>query len=204
MDTDTAQSGKANLPGGLLPLKIKCTDSDCGNNLHCFRKTSAMVKQNRVGTCRYCGISLVDWNRIKKRKVDDMSFTFDELRKELIRHHFWHVEIDEKALRHARRKGRTLLYEAIENRVRKYVGPANPNYDGRQTPFEGNIIFYGQHATATCCRKCIEEWHGVPQGKELEEKEIDYFSRLIKEYVSERLPNLPVDPEKVPPMRKEH
>lgn len=203
MDTaDKTQSG--NLPGGLKPLKVTCTSSDCGNNLHCFKKTSAMVKDNRVGTCRYCGISLVDWSRIKKRRLDDISFTFGELRKEHIRHHFWHIEIDEKAIRHARRKGRPGLHEAIENRIRKYVGPATPNYDGRQTPFEGNVIFYGQHATATCCRKCIEEWHGVPQGQELSEEEVSYFSELIKEYVNERLPELKDEPEKIPPRRKDH
>ncbi len=35
--------------------------------------------------------------------------------------------------------------------------------DGRQTPREGNTIFYAQHATASCCRTCIEYWHGIPK-----------------------------------------
>ena len=31
--------------------------------------------------------------------------------------------------------------------------------DGKQTPMKGHPVFIAQHATATCCRGCIEKWH---------------------------------------------
>lgn len=195
-------SSSSSLPGGLKPLKISCTSSNCGKNLHCFRQTSKMAKNSPFGGCRYCGISLVNWEKVKERKIENVDFTFNELQKEFIRHHFWHVNIDEKAQLHAKRKGKLELLVATENRVRKYVGPAEPNYDGRQTPFSGNIIFYAQHATATCCRKCIEEWHGIPRGIELTDEQIKYFSELIMKYINKRLPELKDFPEKVPRRRK--
>jgi hypothetical protein len=59
---------------------------------------------------------------------------------------------------------------------------------------------YAQHATASCCRKCIEEWHGIHQGRELTEDEITYLATLAILYVDERLPFLTQAGEKVPRM----
>jgi hypothetical protein len=53
--------------------------------------------------------------------------------------------------------------EFIETRL----GPANPRRDGKQTPFRGHPVFIAQHATATCCRKCLEKWYEIPQGRPL-------------------------------------
>jgi hypothetical protein len=171
----------------LKPLKIKCTSTDCGNGLHCFRKTKKLVMANQIGRCRSCGVELVDWARVHQRNISDAAYTFQMLRHEMIRHHFWHIEIDDKAVRHARRKGRIRLHEATEKRIRQSVSAAQPVYDGRQTPMQGNSIYYAQHATAACCRKCIEEWHGIPQGRELSEAEIKYLTDLCVRYLNERL-----------------
>lgn len=51
------------------------------------------------------------------------------------------------------------------------LAPANPKNDTKQTPFKGHRIFIAQHATATCCRECLEKWHGLERGKELREGE---------------------------------
>jgi hypothetical protein len=75
-------------------------------------------------------------------------------------------------------------------------------YDGRQTPWEGNPMFYAQHATATCCRRCLEEWHNIPRGRELTDAEISYCTSLVMLYVNERLPFLTEYGEKVPPVRR--
>ena len=112
------------------------------------------------GKCRYCGADLVDWDRVHVRDFADVAYTFAALQNEMIRHHFFHNEIDEQAVRHAQRKGRTRLKDAARQRLAKYLAPANPARDGRQTPFEGNAIFYAQHATATCCRTCLPERPG--------------------------------------------
>jgi hypothetical protein len=47
------------------------------------------------------------------------------------------------------------------------LAPAEPVKDGRQTPYRGHPVFVAQHATATCCRTCLERWHGIPKGAEL-------------------------------------
>jgi hypothetical protein len=61
---------------------------------------------------------------------------------------------------------------------------------------------YAQHATATCCRKCLEYWHGLPVGRALDAKELDYLSEIVFRYVEDRIPNLTEDGEHIPPIRK--
>lgn len=183
------------------PLKIKCTSADCENELHCFKQLKRM-SPDELGKCRYCGADLVDWDRVHIRNLTDVSYTFEVLKHEMIRHFFFHKTIDEKAIRHAQRKGRIRLIEAAKLRLVKYLAPAKPSYDGRQTPFEGNSIFYAQHATATCCRTCLEYWHNIPKGRKLRKEELDYCLALLKCYFDERLTHLADAPIKVPFIRK--
>ncbi|MGH2749406.1 MAG: DUF4186 family protein [Actinomycetota bacterium] len=194
MDND---AGKATLK----PLDIKCTSSDCEKGLHCFRATRKMKMANEQGRCRACGMELVDWPRVHSQSLKDLDYTFDALRLEMIRHYFWHLEIDVKAVNHARRKGRVRMRAAAEKRLRTKVAPAEPAFDGRQTPRAGNAIFYAQHATASCCRTCVESWHGIPKGRALTEEEISYLTELVVRYLDERLPELTENGEKVPPLR---
>ena len=67
---------------------------------------------------------------------------------------------------------------------------------------EGNALYYAQHATATCCRRCVEEWHAIPRGRPLEVDEVSYLADLVRLYVRERLPYLTEDGEKIPPLRR--
>ena len=153
------------------------------------------------GKCRACGADLVDWSRVHRRDPRDAVYTFAALRYELIRHHHWHTAIDQKALRHARRKGRVKLLAAAQHRLIKYLAPANPPRDGFQTPFAGNTIYYAQHAVATCCRTCLEYWHAIPKGRDLTSAELQYCLQLVAMYLAQRLPRLGELPEKVPPLR---
>jgi len=184
----------------LEPLDIKCTDSDCERGLHCFRSTKKMLARNESGRCRACGADLVEWARVHKCDVSDAEYTIKSLEYELIRHHYWHLLIDEHAVNYARRKGWRGLQPAIKKRLRKCVG-IQTTFDGRQTPRDGNPIFYAQHATATCCRKCIEEWHGIPRDKPLTEEELEYMTDLCMLYLRQRLPEVTEYGEKVPPIR---
>jgi hypothetical protein len=183
------------------PLKITCTSTNCAANLHCFRASSAMATEDH-GKCRECGVALVDWSRVHRRDIGDAAHTFAALKNEFIRHHFFHKEIDGRAAAHAKRKGRINLSAAVRKRVEKYVAPEAPPWDGRQTPYSGNAIYYAQHSTACCCRKCLEYWHAIPQGRELTAEEIEYCVALIGLYLKERLPDLKDEPEEVPPIRK--
>ena len=182
-------------------LNIKCTSADCENELHCFKQLKKMTEEQR-GKCRYCSADLVDWDRLHVRDFGDVEYTFAALKNEMIRHYFFHRELDEKAVRHAQRKGRIQLKETARYRLTKYLAPAQPARDGRQTPFEGNAIFYAQHATATCCRTCLEYWHNIPKGKELTVEEQEYCAALVDCFLDERLPELADLRIKVPNMRQ--
>jgi hypothetical protein len=183
------------------PLKISCTATDCRNDLHCFKAHRKMAADNH-GKCRACGADLVDWRRVHRRNIRDAGYTFEALKHELIRHHFFHKELDEAAVAHARRKGRTKLSEGVRARLEKYLAPAEPPRDGRQTPFQGNAIYYAQHATACCCRTCLAYWHDIPKGRPLTEAELEYCAALIELYLRQRLPDMKDEPEKVPPRRR--
>ncbi|MHB2029693.1 MAG: DUF4186 family protein [Acidimicrobiales bacterium] len=154
------------------------------------------------GRCRACGADLVDWRRVHRRDKSDARHTFAALQHELIRHHFFHKAIDDMAMRHAQRKGRILLKQAARDRLQKYLAPADPPRDGRQTPFEGNAIYYAQHATGTCCRTCLEYWHDVPKKRPLTPDEIDYCAALVGLFLDEKLRDLADDPIKIPPRHR--
>lgn len=184
----------------LAPLDISCNNADCNNELHCFRKTRKKQNIYPDGKCQECGIKLIDCVRIRKRDLTDVNNTFNELKKEWIRHYYWHKKINQYSLNYTRRKGKLKLREAAKNRLFRSVGPAQPYKDGGQTPFQNIKDFfpYAQHATATCCRKCIEFWHGIPRNRELKEEEIEYLTDLILLYVDERIPDLKDETEYVP------
>lgn len=189
--------------GGLKPLKITCTSSDCESGLHCFKATKKLKAAGQEGACRSCGAQLVDWKRVRSKNPEDAGHTFVAMKQELIRHHFWHVPIDEKALDHARRKGKEGLRSATAKRIRQSVGKEKPFRDGQQTPFTGNIIYYAQHATASCCRKCMEYWHGIPMGRALSDAEVEYLTKLALLFIEERLPDLPEEGQRVPRKKKD-
>lgn len=70
------------------------------------------------------------------------------------------------------------------------VAPAAPRNDGRQTPWRNHPVFVAQHATATCCRGCIEKIHSIQKGHELTPEELDYVLGVIRawmgRYVTDR------------------
>jgi hypothetical protein len=169
----------------LEPLKISCTDSDCDSDLHCFKFLQAMGKESR-GRCRACGADLIDWDRIQARDHSDVGHTFSALKKEFIRHEFFHRRFDEKAVKKAQKLGLDGLKATVRERVVKSLGPEQPFRDGQQTPMIGSPIYYAQHATACCCRTCLEYWHGIAKGKALAPDEIDYCEALIKSYLEDR------------------
>jgi hypothetical protein len=191
--------------GELKPLKITCTSTDCANNLHCFQLTKKLLSQGPSGRCRNCGVQLIEWSRVHKKDLGDVRYTLEALRFELIRHHFWHVQLSQRAVNYARRKGKTALRASAENQIRKLIGGAHHPREGQQTPREtsphANAIHYAQHATASCCRRCAAEWHGIPEGIPLTDSEISYLTELAMLYIQGRLPDLSDGPCPVPSIR---
>ncbi|MFF3504026.1 DUF4186 domain-containing protein [Streptomyces sp. NPDC003247] len=80
----------------------------------------------------------------------------------------------------------TLRWHAYDLIARR-LAPAEPRKDGRQTPYRGHPVFVAQHATATCCRRCLERWHGIPAGRELSRSEHTYVVRVICRWIEREL-----------------
>jgi hypothetical protein len=139
---------------------------------------------------------------VHKREVADVDHTFASLQTECWRHDWWHKDIDQHAVNYARRKGRVQIEARAHEILRQNIGKEPDAWDGRQTPKEGNIIYYAQHATATCCRKCVEYWHAIPQDRTLSEDELGYLTALVMKYIDLRMPDLAEQGIPVPSIRK--
>lgn len=177
----------------------RCHQTDCVNDLHCFLKHQK--RTTPAGTCITCGADLIDWARIHRRDLRDVEHTIGALKLERVRHEFWcTVALTELATNYAMRRGRNGLIEAARGRIRSAVGKWRGQWDGRQTAWEdkGDCLHYAQHATATCCRKCMEVWHGIPREDDLSASDIEYFAQLLMRYVVARIPDLSEEPVQVP------
>ena len=95
--------------------------------------------------------------------------------------------LSEKDKEYAAEKGmETLRLHALDI-VTKRLSAENPVNDGRQTPMKGHPVFVAQHATACCCRSCLEKWHNIPAGKVLSEREIEYIADVLIYWISEEI-----------------
>lgn len=79
--------------------------------------------------------------------------------------------LQDKGIEHVLEHARRLIAERL--------APAGIPNDGRQTPMRNHPVFVAQHATATCCRGCLQKWHGIEKGRALSEAEVDYVIRVI-------------------------
>jgi hypothetical protein len=80
-------------------------------------------------------------------------------------------------------KGLPVVLQHAQDLIAKRLGPAHIPNDGKQTPFRGHPVFVAQHATATCCRGCLEKWHRIPAGKALEEEESGYILGVLERWL---------------------
>ena len=84
-------------------------------------------------------------------------------------------------------KGMDKVCEHACDFIRKRLAQADIPNDGKQTPMRGHPVFVAQHATATCCRGCLEKWHHIPKGRELTETEQEYIVNVIMEWISREM-----------------
>ena len=75
--------------------------------------------------------------------------------------------------------------------ITRRLAPAEPDKDGRQTPYRGHPVFVAQHATATCCRTCLLRWHQIPKGRELTPSERTYVVDVIVRWIQREMTNSP-------------
>jgi hypothetical protein len=84
-------------------------------------------------------------------------------------------------------RGMSAVRGHAEELFAQRVAPAQPHKDGRQTPYRGHPVFVAQHATATCCRTCLERWHEIPKGRELDADEQAYAVDVICRWIEREL-----------------
>src|SRR5688500_17398982 len=82
-----------------------------------------------------------------------------------------------------RAKGMPTVVEHARDFVARRLAPALPAKDGKQTPFRGHPVFVAQHATATCCRGCLEKWHRVPRGRPLDDAEQAHVVAAVERWL---------------------
>jgi predicted Fe-S protein YdhL (DUF1289 family) len=89
-----------------------------------------------------------------------------------------------KELDYLRQKGIPVIMEHAADFIEKRIAPASPHNDGKQTPMRHHPVFIAQHATATCCRGCLQKWHGIPKGRSLTTAEKRFILDLIKTWLT--------------------
>lgn len=81
--------------------------------------------------------------------------------------------------------------EKIEQHARDFVkerlAPTNPHNDGKQTPMKGHPVFVAQHATACCCRGCLNKWYGVKMGVPMSEVQQEKVVNLLMTWIQKQL-----------------
>ena len=94
------------------------------------------------------------------------------------------VHLRRKELDYLKNKGMETVLRHAADFIEKRLAPAEPANDGKQTPWKGHPVFVAQHATATCCRTCLQKWHEIPKGRELTEEEKRYVVEVIAAWLS--------------------
>ncbi len=83
-----------------------------------------------------------------------------------------------------RDKGLPEILRHAREFVSKRLAPAYPANDGKQTPMRNHPVFIAQHATATCCRGCLQKWHGIEAGQALNEREQERIVSAIERWLA--------------------
>jgi len=111
----------------------------------------------------------------------DIEEAFRRLTKSAFRRRF---RLRGKELAHLQTWGIDRVMQQAAELIDKRVAPADPPNDGRQTPWGNHPVFLAQHATATCCRGCLEKTHGIEPGHELTQEERAHIMRVIRRWLT--------------------
>ncbi|MCL5281144.1 MAG: DUF4186 domain-containing protein [Planctomycetes bacterium] len=98
----------------------------------------------------------------------------------------------EREAAYLREKGMETILAHARDFIEKRLAPAEPANDGRQTPMRNHPVFIAQHATATCCRGCLEKWHQIPKGRPLSDREVQYIVGVIEHWLMRQRGETPV------------
>lgn len=109
---------------------------------------------------------------------------FNKLAKSEFRSKF---KLNQKDKLYIAQKGLDTIRNHAKDFISKRITPAEIPNDGKQTPMKGHPVFIAQHATATCCRGCIQKWHKIQKDKILTQDEQNYIVDIIMEWITRQL-----------------
>lgn len=109
---------------------------------------------------------------------------FDRLSKSDFRKKF---KLNPKDRLYLEQKGFDTIRSHAVDFIEKRIAPADIPNDGKQTPMRGHPVFTAQHATATCCRGCINKWHKFPKEVQLTKEQQKYLVDLIMEWIKRQV-----------------
>ena len=92
-------------------------------------------------------------------------------------------KLTEKDRQYIQNKGIDTIRQHALDFIKTRIAPKYPKNDGKQTPMRGHPVFVAQHATATCCRGCIQKWHRIKIGKALSDQEMQFLVELIMRWI---------------------
>lgn len=95
-------------------------------------------------------------------------------------------KLNSKDMAYLQQKGLPTVLDHAEDFIQSRLAPAVIENDGKQTPMRGHPVFVAQHATACCCRGCLEKWHQIPQGRELTLAEQAYIVVVVEKWLREK------------------
>jgi predicted Fe-S protein YdhL (DUF1289 family) len=114
------------------------------------------------------------------RTLDEL---FDALAKSAFRRRF---TLGPRELEYLRAKGLPEVLQHAGTFIASRLAPAHPRNDGKQTPLRGHPVFVAQHATACCCRGCLQKWHGIARGRELTDEEQAHVVHVLERWLREQ------------------
>jgi hypothetical protein len=112
--------------------------------------------------------------------MNDLDEIFDRLARSAFRARF---RLRAREREYLAQKGLDVILAHGRDFIDHRLAPAHPAKDGKQTPTRNHPVFIAQHATATCCRGCLEKWHAIPKGHELTEGERKYVLAVIHRWL---------------------
>jgi hypothetical protein len=111
------------------------------------------------------------------RSADDL---FAALERSAFRRRF---SLGPREREYLRAKSLPVVLDHARDFIAKRLAPAEPANDGRQTPWRGHPVFVAQHATATCCRSCLQKWHAIQKGRALTPAEQAHVVGVIERWL---------------------
>lgn len=111
---------------------------------------------------------------------------FDRLSKSKFRSSFY---LKDKDILYIEDKGIDKIRNHAYDFVIKRLADTSNVTDGKQTPMKGHPVFIAQHATGTCCRRCLEKWHHISKNKNMTEDDIKYVVDIIISWIEKEYNN---------------